>query len=92
MGAAESPDDKLMDNATKAIFTVLTALVIALGGWVWNTSHALNRLTWQLEREQKQDATIRKHWRLHRWTKDELTRLGREHDFELKSWPDLGED
>lgn len=71
---------------------ITLALVIAIGGWVWNTQTKLNRLEWENERDQKQDRQLKKFWKLHHWAKDELNRLGREHDFEIKSWPDIADE
>ena len=39
--------------------------------------------------EAKQDATLRKHWKLHTWTRDEIYELRRKNDMPVNKWPDL---
>jgi hypothetical protein len=42
-----------------------------------------------VEAERKQDATLRKHWKIHNWTKDEVSELRNKAGLPVNKWPDL---
>ena len=39
--------------------------------------------------EAKQDASIRKHWKLHTWVRDEIHELRQKNDMPTSKWPDF---
>lgn len=39
--------------------------------------------------EDKQDATLRKHWKLHTWVRDEIYELRKKNDMPASKWPDF---
>lgn len=68
---------------------LLTAAVLALGSWVWSTQATLTKIEAKASVDSDQDERIKKFWKLHSWSRDEINRLRLEHDLPLAAWPDM---
>jgi len=44
------------------------------------------------EPETRQDRTIRKHWKLHTWARDQINEIQKNNNMQLSKWPDLPEE
>lgn len=51
----------------------------------------VNELIFDEEDDDRQDAAIKKFWRINNWSKDRINELRQQHDLPLVSWPDLGD-
>ncbi len=49
----------------------------------------VNELIFDEEDDDRQDVTLRKHWKIHRWTADRINELRVEQGKPLASWPEL---
>lgn len=86
--------DKLIDSA----IGVAGVCILALIGWGAKVVSDLQAKVGVLENrladrdrdeEQRITVTLRKHWKLHTWARDELTDVEKKLDMPISHWPEL---
>ncbi len=70
--------------------TIITTMLIALGGWVWSTNQKIERVLTKIEEHQDIDDTLSKHWKILSWTKDRINEERAARGEPIVGWPDLG--
>ena len=82
-------------DLTRFATILLASIVIGLGTWVWKTNERLERIEAknhvdedQNEVHDEMDERIRKFWKLHAWSRDEINQLRALHDLDMSRWPD----
>ena len=82
-------------DVSAVLTVILAALVLALAGWCWRTNERLQAIEdankihdAQEETHEELETRIRKFWRIHAWSKDEINWLRRLHDLDMANWPD----
>jgi hypothetical protein len=97
------PQNGTLQKALFVVLSVLTTIALALGAFSLKfqfEAHAkhsvmeenVERLMADTHRDEKQDRSVRKHWKLHTWARDRITELRHVHGLPLEPWPDLDVD
>lgn len=83
-----------MDTADKSILGLLVAVIIAAGGWMFHTNAEFKVLQSQVleliddtETDQRQNETLKRHWQLLSWTRDEINQNRSKSGKPLVHWP-----
>lgn len=84
-----------MNNHKWALWAAgaLLALSTTMGGaaltWMFTMSERMTILEQRAERDNRQDATLSKHWKLHSWARDRLYEERVARGEQIDPWPDL---
>jgi len=87
-----------MDKASLILATAAVGIASFALVWMFNTNATLQVMKLQLsqivadnESDQRQDATLVKHWKLHSWERDQINMLRTDGGKAVVSWPNLGD-
>lgn len=80
-----------MSNLEKSswAFGILLSVTVSLGGFVLYESYQVHAELAVLQEQMKVNRTVKKHWKLHAWAKDQINELRIQHDLHMRSWPSL---